>query len=187
MDVVVVMVIFMTLSTQIKDALYEFNYVSESFPDYKIYLLGFSEGGLIASLVAPNMTSLNGLILVSHALSMLSEARNGVLLGTKFARNNIPSKLFIKKIDQSVSKSLITECINCQKNMIANYQKAVLYCQSICDEYVPQGGQKQYYNFYKENVIFKRIKAHNHIFSDIKGRNSLFESIINFINNTYNC
>lgn len=99
MDVVVVMVIFMTLSTQIKDALYEFNYVSESFPDYKIYLLGFSEGGLIASLVAPNMTSLNGLILVSPALSMLSEARNGVLLGTKFARNNIPSKLFIKKID----------------------------------------------------------------------------------------
>lgn len=174
----------MTLSTQIKDALYEFNYVTNSFPSYKIYLLGFSEGGLVASLVAPNMASLNGLILISPALSMLSESQNGIILGTKFMKNNIPSKLFIKKINQFVCKEFISECINCQTNVISNYQKTVLYCQSICDEYVSQNVQKQYNDFYKR-IIFKKIKARNHIFSDTRGRNSLFENIINFINNAY--
>lgn len=68
--------------------------------------------------------------------------------------------------------------------MISNYQKPVLYCPSICDEYVPQNVQKQYNDFYKR-IIFKKIKARNHIFSDTRGRNSLFENIINFINNAY--
>lgn len=172
----------MTLSTQLKDVLYEFNYVENNFPNYKIFLLGFSEGGLVASLVAPYIsTLLNGLILVSPALSMLSEARNGILLGTKFRKNDIPSKLFIKKINQSVCKEFINECINYREEVISNYKKSVLYCQSICDEFVPQNVQKQYYNFYKENITFKKIKAYNHIFSDNKGRNLLFKNIINFI------
>lgn len=171
----------MTLSTQINDVICEFNYVLSKFPSYQVYLIGFSEGGLVASLAAPSMTSLNGLILISPALSMLSEARHGILLGTKFARDNIPSKLFIDKINQTVGNEFIVQCINCQEKKISNYQNRVLYCQSICDEYVPQSVQKQYSNFYRDRVSFRKIDACNHIFSDRKGREELLKNIIEFI------
>lgn len=63
------------------------NMVNFYYPNAKVILLGFSEGGLIASLAAPTL-QIDKLILLAPAISMLTEIRRGILLGTSFDINS---------------------------------------------------------------------------------------------------
>lgn len=169
----------MSLSSQLKDVSAIMNMCHVDYPNSKVTLLGFSEGGLIASLVAPTL-KLSKLVLLAPAISMLTEIRTGNLLGTYFNIKHIPDTIKLDRINQTIGKKFIVECINCNEQKISNYDGPVLYCQSLCDEYVPQKVVLNYQNLYCGRMITKMFHTSNHVFAGYE-RVNMLEDIINFI------
>lgn len=169
----------MSLSTQLEDVLAMVNMVNFYYPNAKVILLGFSEGGLIASLVAPTL-QIDKLVLLAPAISMLTEIRRGILLGTSFDIKHIPNIINISKINQTVGKKFIIECINCSEQQISSFYGPVLYCQSLCDEYVPQEVALKYQNLYFNRIKIRKYDTSNHVFAGYN-RKEMLQDIVDFI------
>ncbi|MFK5705261.1 alpha/beta hydrolase [Ligilactobacillus sp. LYQ139] len=169
----------MTLSSQLSDVVAVVQMTRSLYPMAKITLLGFSEGGLIASLAA-SMLKVDKLILLAPAISILAEINRGRLLGTAFDTDCLPDNLYVNRIDRIIGKAFIQECINCDIRQISKYLGPVLYCQSLHDEYVPQEVEKSYQKFYSGRMDVVRVNTSNHIFTGHE-RKTMLGKVIDFI------
>lgn len=81
----------MTLLGQLLDAAAALKYAQSITGVKKIYLAGHSTGGLVAPLLAGYFhDQIDGLILISPALSAIKDARKGNMFGKKFDPNHVP-------------------------------------------------------------------------------------------------
>ena len=111
---------------------------------------------------------------------MLTEIRRGILLGTSFDIKHIPNIIDISKINQTVGKKFIIECINCSEQQISSFYGPVLYCQSLCDEYVPQEVALKYQNLYFNRIKIRKYDTSNHVFAGYN-RKEMLQDIVDFI------
>lgn len=174
----------MSLSSQLSDVVAVVEMAKGLYPMVKITLLGFSEGGLVASLAA-SMLKIDKLILLAPAISIIEEIKRGQLLGTALDIDCLSDSLYIKRIDRVVGKTFIQDCIDCDVRQISKYSGPVLYCQSIHDEYVPQKVEKIYQKLYFNRMSVVRVNTSNHIFNGCE-RKVMLEKVINFVSQKNN-
>lgn len=104
----------------------------------KLYLCGHSQGGLLTALVGgmcPDKFA--SLILLSPALMIPQEARDGMILGTEFDPVNVPDEL-VQDVDNVLSGNYIRvmQTIHVEDE-IARYDGPVLIVHGDEDETVP--------------------------------------------------
>lgn len=168
----------MTISTEMEDGIAIMEY-AKGLPFKKRYLAGFSMGGAVASMIAPQfINDLTGLILMSPAGNMTNLASdyekrltridentfdlNGLLLGQKF-------------IDDLRKHDLY-------QNAIA-FTKPVLIIHGEKDLSVPVEIGRKYASLYP-NVKFNQIDGASHCYTTIPHRQQLHEKVHAFLERT---
>lgn len=155
----------MTVSSEIADAKKIFDYARQlDFVD-DILLLGHSQGGVVASMLAGELGAENvaSTILMAPAAVLKDNALDGIMFGVRFNPVDIPEyiSLFNRRVGHEYLKEVQTLLI---------YETASQYTGPVCvihgtsDEIVPYSYGVKYKDVF-ENAVLHLIENENHAFS----------------------
>jgi len=154
----------MTVLTELADAECVFNYVrSLDFVD-GIALLGHSQGGVVAGMLAGKLKAeVKALVQLAPAAVLKDDALNGVLMGKHYDPANPPETLrvFFRKVGRNYFTVAQTLPI---------YETSALYEGPVClihgtrDKIVPYSYSEKYHSTYKDSVLHL-LEEENHIMS----------------------
>jgi len=170
----------MTIENEIQDAIKVIDVVKKSkhADPAKIALLGHSQGGVVASMTAGILGDkiIKALVLLAPAANIGEDTKNGILLGTKFDKNNIPE--FIQVWGHKVGKPYLLYAMNCDMyGTAAKFQGPVCIIHGSNDKAVPFRFGKKYTEVYK-NAKWILQQDDDHGLS--KHRPQTLASIFNF-------
>lgn len=162
---------YMTPLTEVDDLKVIVDYVlnREDVDKEKLTLMGCSQGGFVASIVAAEMKDrVADLILFYPALCIPDDARKGSMQIMKFDPNNIPHHIGEGRMQVSGSypRSVIHMDIY---DEIKRYNKRVLLVHGSKDDVVPISYSEKAYAVYQENgadVTYEIIEGAGHGFSE---------------------
>lgn len=155
----------MTIQNEVEDAEAILEYaLSLSFVS-KIIVIGHSQGGLVASLVAgKNPDKIDGLILLAPAAILEECAKTGDFRFVKFDPNNIPDRIKIHGWDFWLGRKYLEEARNLKVyENSKNYKGKVCLIQGEEDDLVPAKYAIQYERIYKDCRLYF-IPECNHVF-----------------------
>lgn len=167
----------MTLLGQLLDAAAALKYAQSITGVKKIYLAGHSTGGLVAPLLAGYFhDQIDGLILISPALSAIKDARKGNMFGKKFDPNHVPDYISLPTSNK-ISKIQYTEEFNFngfyirQLRSLPIYHIAHLYTGPVLllhaenDEEVPYQSSYWFRGMFEDSKLYF-IKGATHGFKE---------------------
>lgn len=155
----------MTVANEIEDAkkIYEYARSLDFVGD--IALLGHSQGGVVASMVAGELgaENISGLVLMAPAAVLKDNALNGEMFGVRFDPVNIPEyvPVFNRRVGREYTKVAQTLPI---------YETATRYVGPVCiihgvsDEIVPYSYGERYKDGYKDATIHL-VEGEDHNFT----------------------
>lgn len=155
----------MTLSSEIADAKKIFDYARQlDFVD-DILLLGHSQGGVVASMLAGELGAENvvSTILMAPAAVLKDNALDGIMFGVRFNPVDIPE--YISLFNRRVGHEYLKEA-----QTLPIYETASQYTGPVCiihgtsDEIVPYSYGVKYRDVF-ENAVLHLIENENHAFS----------------------
>lgn len=154
----------MTVPKEVKDAWAIYNYVRKLDYVSDIYLLGHSQGGVVASLLAGELESnVAGIVLMAPAAVLEDQAKDGTTLGAGFDPNNIPE--YIPIFDRHLGREYLKSAqnLNIYQNA-AKYKGRVSIIHGYSDEVVPYSYAEKYNTIYKKSELHL-LDNENHSFS----------------------
>lgn len=155
----------MTVSSEIADAKKIFDYARQlDFVD-DILLLGHSQGGVVASMLAGELGAENvaSTILMAPAAVLKDNALDGIMFGVRFNPVDIPE--YISLFNRRVGHEYLEEA-----QTLPIYETASQYTGPVCiihgtsDEIVPYSYGVKYKDVF-ENAVLRLIENENHAFS----------------------
>lgn len=155
----------MTVSSEIADARKIFDYARQlDFVD-DILLLGHSQGGVVASMLAGELGAENvaSTILMAPAAVLKDNALDGIMFGVRFNPADIPE--YISLFNRRVGHEYLKEA-----QTLPIYETASQYTGPVCiihgtlDEIVPYSYGVKYKDVF-ENAVLHLIENENHAFS----------------------
>lgn len=144
----------MTVANEIEDAkkIYEYARSLDFVGD--IALLGHSQGGVVASMVAGELgaENISGLVLMAPAAVLKDNALNGEMFGVRFNPVNIPEyvPVFNRRVGREYTKVAQTLPIY---ETAARYVGPVFIIHGMSDEIVPYSYGERYKDGYKDATI----------------------------------
>lgn len=169
----------MTASNEIQEAKAIFNYMRELDCSDKdnLFMLGMSMGGMVASVAAPEVDRLKGLVLWAPAANMYGYAEKiiekNIEYTDEFGRVDIGGLL----LNPNFQKDLKTIDVY---SRAANFPGDVLIIHGTEDE-IPIEVSYQYKRIYKENAKLIEVQGSDHAFSRAKWKDILIGSTIDFL------
>lgn len=154
----------MTVSSEIADARKIFDYARQlDFAD-DIILLGHSQGGVVASMLAGELGAENvaSTILMAPAAVLKDNALDGIMFGVRFNPVDIPE--YISLFNRRVGHEYLKEA-----QTLPIYETASQYTGPVCiihgtsDEIVPYSYGVKYTDVF-ENAVLHLIENENHAF-----------------------
>lgn len=96
------------LFNQLEDAIAVFEYIRREFPESQLAVLGHSQGGVIAGMLAGMYHDcINALVMLAPAASIKNDALRGELLGVPFDPVHIPEHITLKDGEHSVDGKFV--------------------------------------------------------------------------------
>lgn len=168
----------MSLNTEIEEAALIFEYMSglEYADKNNLFILGFSMGGLVSSLVAPRLKKLKGMVLWAPAGSMYDYVEQITQDSIKEGKSNPESGgLCINPILLDELKRLDVY------NIIRGFKGDVLLIHGSNDNSVSFDESVKYTGIYGEKSRLMRIENADHLFSSTEWSNLLLNGTVDFI------
>lgn len=170
----------MTILNELEDANAVFNFAQRLKGIRNIYLLGHSQGGVIASLLAALYSEkVKKLVLMSPAATLVDDARLGICQGSIYDPSNIPTKI-------SVNQKTISGFFFRIAQLLPLYSLAKHYDGPVClihgtrDTIVNPAASLHYNDVYKNSVL-KLIPDCDHCYSNSKKRKEAIKFVCNFL------
>lgn len=155
----------MTVANEIEDAKKVYEYARSLDFVGDIALLGHSQGGVVASMVAGELGagSISGLVLMAPAAVLKDDALSGVILGARFDPVNIPEDvpIFNRRIGRENIKVAQTLPIY---EIATRYAGPVCIIHGMSNEIVPYRYGVRYKDGYKDAELHL-VEGENHAFS----------------------
>lgn len=170
----------MTVPLEIEDAKAVFNYAAQLDFVSSVSLMGHSQGGVIASLLAGELgNKVTRLALFAPAAVMQNQASSGQMMGQKFDPENPPEYLevFNHKVGREYLKSTAKLTIY---NRAEKYNGPVCIVQGKADQVVPYNYAEIYNERYQNSKLYLLEEA-NHVFANYTEKAA--ELGINFFKN----
>lgn len=170
----------MTILNEIGDANAVLNFARQIKGVRSIYLLGHSQGGVIASLMAAFYSDVvKKLVLMSPAATLIDDARLGICQGNVYDPHNIPDEI-------NVDHKMIGGFYFRIAQLLPLYDIAKHFTGPVClihgtnDTIVNPVASLNYDKVY-ENSRLNLIPNCDHCYSDTKTRKQAIEIVINFL------
>ena len=169
----------MTILNEVEDALAVYDFVKNlEFID-KIYMIGHSQGGVVASLCAGQLKDkLDALLLLAPAAVVYDDVHKGQIMTAKFNPKNPPDKLWVMLHPLGKQYILVAQELDIY-GQVSDYKGPMCLIHGMRDKIVPY----EYSVRYNETCVQSKlilIEDENHQLNVNKTR--LFEHVINFIN-----
>lgn len=171
----------MTVETELSDARVILDYVFNLPFVSKVFLVGHSQGGVVAGMIAGEYGSdrIAAIVLLAAAAVLKDDALNGTLMGKKYDPNNPPEHLrvFFHKVGRkyfSVAQNLEI------------FERSSVYDGPVCiihgmeDDIVPYRYSRKYDESYLRSELHL-LEGENHLFS--KRRKEMRQIVKRFIEN----
>lgn len=156
----------MTVLKEVADAQTVYEYVRKLANVSDINLIGHSQGGVVASILAGQLgcEKIKSLTLLAAAASLEDEANEGITKGAHFDPNDIPE--YITVDGKKIGKEYLDEAqnLNIYKRS-AKYQGPVCIIHGRMDEVVKYSYSEEYQKIYKHCELFL-LDNENHMFSE---------------------
>lgn len=155
----------MTVLTELQDARDVYEYAASLPYVSQIALLGHSQGGVVAGMLAGELgkDKVKALVQLAPAAVLRDDALNGVLMGKHYDPANPPEKLTV--FFHRVGREYFTVA-----QTLPIYEKSALYDGPVClvhgkkDTIVPYSYSERYHNVYA-NSRLHLLEGENHIMS----------------------
>ena len=156
----------MTVPKEIDDAKAVYEYTTHLNNISGISLLGHSQGGVVASMLAGLLGAekVSSLLLLAPAASLEDEANEGTTKGTHFDPNDVPE--FITVDDRQIGRDYLESA-----QTLSIYKRAARYQGPVCiihgrrDEVVSYSYSEKYQKIYKNCELFL-LDNEDHLFSE---------------------
>lgn len=169
----------MTVLNEIADGKAILDYVKTLNGVNNIYLLGHSQGGVVASMLAGYYPEVfKGVILMAPAATLKDDALKGTLMGQTYDPDNIPEKICLADKEIGGFYFRIAQQLPIYE-VAKNYQGSVCLIHGDNDEVVAPIAATRYHDCY-QNSVLHIIKDADHGFHD-KMRTKAIEIVMNFI------
>ncbi len=178
----------MTLSSEIDQAkvVYQSMLDNPKIDSHRIYVLGHSMGGLVASCLCgdiaqeSNSTIPAGLILMAPAGNMLdvydrSREEHGKIFR---ADGSIDHCGFLVSAAFGVDLRAIIPDL---PTRVSAYKNPVIIIHGDEDDAVPIETGREFADFYEQKTLFHTIKGADHVFGNLGHEAELFDQIVNFL------
>lgn len=155
----------MTVANEIEDAAKVYEYVRSLDFVGSVALLGHSQGGVVASMLAGELGAekVASLVLMAPAAVLRDDALNGVMFGVRYNPQDIPE--FVPVSGRRVGREYVKVA-----QALPIYETAALYCGPVCiihgmsDDIVPYSYSVRYKDGYKDAVLHL-VEGEDHGFS----------------------
>lgn len=170
----------MTVPKEIEDAKTVYEYAKNLNFVESVSLLGHSQGGVVASMLAGELKdNIKSVTLMAAAAVLEDEAKNGNTLGINFNPNDAPE--YIEFNDYRIGRDYIKTAQNLNIYQVSSpYEGAVCIIHGTEDEIVPFSYGERYDSVYKNSVLYP-IEGENHSFG--KDMNLATDIAVDFIKN----
>lgn len=168
----------MTVENEIEDARIVYHYVRNLDFVSEISLLGHSQGGVVAGMLAGELGSrICSLIQLAPAAVLKDDALNGVLMGNHYDPANPPKHLWVMchKVGQDFFKVAQNLPIY---EVSSKYKGPVLLIHGKKDKIVPYQYSERYDEIYQNSQIIL-LDEENHMMNN--NRDIIVEECVNFI------
>ncbi|MDC7127371.1 MAG: alpha/beta fold hydrolase [Spirochaetales bacterium] len=168
----------MTILSEVKDAKAVLLYVQSLPYAEEIALVGHSQGGVVASILAGEQSSIvNSLVLFAPAAMLEQQAKDGRLLGVEFDPENIPD--YIRVYNHRLGRKYILEAQNLNiYSSASSYKGPVCLLHGKSDRVVPFSCSENYHEIYQNSELYL-IKGEDHGFR--RHRNNATDIALNFL------
>lgn len=143
-----------TVLTDLGDARKVYEYAASLNYAKTISLAGHSQGGLVASILAGELSfdKIRCLMLMAPAANVKDQAREGTTLGSKFDPKNLPD--FIEVNNHKIGKAFLQTAQDLSIYGIAEqYYGPVCIIQGKSDKVVPEIYAERYQEVYRDSVL----------------------------------
>lgn len=155
----------MTVANEIEDAAKVYEYVRSLDFVGSVALLGHSQGGVVASMLAGELGAekVASLVLMAPAAVLRDDALNGVMFGVRYDPQDIPE--FVPVSGRHVGREYVKVA-----QTLPIYETAALYGGPVCiihgmsDDIVPYSYSVRYKESYKDAVLHL-VEGEDHGFS----------------------
>lgn len=168
----------MTVLTELEDARQVFQYASALPFVTEISLLGHSQGGVVAGMLAGEFKDkVKALVQLAPAAVLRDDALNGVLMNRHYDPKNPPEKLWV--FFHWVGKGYFTVA-----QTLPIYETSALYEGPVClvhgkqDSIVPYSYSEKYHEVYKNSELHL-LEKENHVLS--KRRKEVIGIAVDFL------
>ena len=166
----------MTVSREISEArrIYEFMSGLECADPGSLFLVGFSNGGLIASVLAPELEGVKALVfgLLLGIWPILGE--RSVCFTDEAGRMDIGGLLLNPRFVDDVKSIDIY-------GRAAKYKGEVLIVHGTRDQVVPLEGSYRYRDIYKERLKLVEVEGASHLFDRVSWKDKLIGTTVEFL------
>ncbi|WP_057489871.1 alpha/beta hydrolase [Streptococcus orisasini] len=170
-----------TVWSEILDGMKIIDYVRHTVKAKEIYLLGHSQGGVVASMLAGYFSDvIDKLILLSPAATLKDDALKGECQGVFYDPHHIPDSVIVDGF--TVSGDYFRSAQTLPIYEVAKvYQGPVLLVHGDADRVVDPIASERYYAVYK-NADYHLIKEADHILSgDNNQRQLMLDDVCRFL------
>ena len=162
----------MTVLNEIEDANAILNYVKIDPHVRNIYLVGHSQGGVVASMLAGLYPDLiKKVVLLAPATTLKSDALEGNTQGVTYNPDHIPDRLPFKDLTLGGFYLRIAQQLPIYE-VSAQFTKPVCLIHGTDDTVVSPNASKKYDQIY-QNSTLHLIEGANHCFSDNYQKNAV--------------
>lgn len=173
----------MSVTTEVVDLLKVIDYVeSRPFVNNKhIFLMGCSQGGLVASLAAEKRKNeIEKLVLLYPALSIPDDARKGSMLDAEFHTDEIPETFVVMKRFNMGKRYMADAIVLSEWKEMMRYKNPVLIVHGTDDELVDIDYARKAAKIFP-NAKLVEIDGGHHLFPTLEERKLAVEETIKFL------
>ncbi len=169
----------MTVYSEILDGIKILDYVRNTVKAKHIYLIGHSQGGVVASMLAGYYRDvIEKLVLLAPAATLKTDAQDGVCQGSTYDPNHVPEIVDVSGFDVGGAYFRTAQLLPIYQTA-EHYNRKVLLIHGLDDKIVSPNASRKFHTLLPESELHL-IKGEGHMFTG-KNRPEVLKLVGDFL------
>ncbi|WP_295774755.1 alpha/beta hydrolase [Limosilactobacillus gastricus] len=171
----------MTVLNEIQDGIAILEYVQKVIQPRHLYLVGHSQGGVVASMLAAYYhDQIEKLVLLAPAATLVSDAQAGICQGVSYDPQNVPDSIMLDGFEVGGAYFRTAQHLHIYETA-QGYQGPVLLVHGLDDQVVSYEATKKYDQIYQNDQMHLIAGASHNLMGDQDQRQVVKDLVTRFL------